>query len=183
MFPRNTNSVARQPCSRLGCAVFSYLRPETAQGHFVNFARLLEFNNGRLPFASAQIGRSFRNEISPRAGLLRVREFTMAEIEHYVDPLDKSHPRFAEIREYKLPLLDRDVQISGSTNVTTLTVGEAVDKGIIANETLGYFLARIYLFLKKIGVDMRKVRFRQHMVSSPTAITTSLDTLNTTLTH
>ena len=50
-----------------------YLRPETAQGHFVNFARLLEFNNGRVPFASAQIGRSFRNEISPKQGLLRVR--------------------------------------------------------------------------------------------------------------
>jgi glycyl-tRNA synthetase len=51
----------------------SYLRPETAQGHFVNFNRLLDFNNGRVPFASAQIGRSFRNEISPRSGLLRVR--------------------------------------------------------------------------------------------------------------
>ena len=51
----------------------SYLRPETAQGHFINFNRLLEFNNGRVPFASAQIGKSFRNEISPRQGLLRVR--------------------------------------------------------------------------------------------------------------
>jgi glycyl-tRNA synthetase len=50
-----------------------YLRPETAQGQFVNFKRLLEFNNDKLPFASASIGRSFRNEISPRAGLMRVR--------------------------------------------------------------------------------------------------------------
>ena len=51
----------------------SYLRPETAQGMFVNFKRLLEFNQGRLPFAAAQIGNSFRNEISPRSGLIRVR--------------------------------------------------------------------------------------------------------------
>lgn len=50
-----------------------FLRPETAQGHFVNFSRLLEFNSGKVPFASAHIGKSFRNEISPRAGLLRVR--------------------------------------------------------------------------------------------------------------
>jgi hypothetical protein len=57
----------------LASADLSYLRPETAQGHFVNFARLLEFNNGRVPFASAQIGKSFRNEIAPRQGLLRVR--------------------------------------------------------------------------------------------------------------
>lgn len=44
-----------------------YLRPETAQGHFVNFKKLLEFNNGRIPFASACIGLGFRNEISPRS--------------------------------------------------------------------------------------------------------------------
>ena len=43
------------------------------QGIFVNFRRLLDFNQGRMPFAAAQIGNSFRNEISPRSGLLRVR--------------------------------------------------------------------------------------------------------------
>lgn len=55
---------------------FSYLRPETAQGIFLNFKRLLEFNQGKLPFAAAQIGNSFRNEISPRSGLIRVRYCT-----------------------------------------------------------------------------------------------------------
>lgn len=50
-----------------------FLRPETAQGQFLNFKKLLEFNNDKMPFASAQVGRSFRNEISPRSGLLRVR--------------------------------------------------------------------------------------------------------------
>lgn len=145
------------------CVSDSFLRPETAQGHFLNFSRLLEFNNGRLPFASAQIGRSFRNEISPRAGLLRVREFTMAEIEHYVDPEDKRHERFAEARDVVLSLLDRHVQTSGSTAVVKMSVGDAVDKGVIANETLGYFLARIYLFLVKIGINPERLRFRQHM--------------------
>jgi glycyl-tRNA synthetase (class II) len=53
-----------------------YLRPETAQGIFVNFRDLLYYNGSKLPFAAAQIGNSYRNEISPRAGLLRVREFT-----------------------------------------------------------------------------------------------------------
>jgi hypothetical protein len=56
--------------------------------------RLYDFNNGKLPFAGAQIGVAFRNEISPRSGLLRVREFTMAEIEHFVDPENKNHPKF-----------------------------------------------------------------------------------------
>ncbi|KAJ7595690.1 hypothetical protein C8J56DRAFT_1001720 [Mycena floridula] len=142
-----------------------FLRPETAQGHFVNFARLYEYNNGRIPFASAQIGRSFRNEISPRAGLLRVREFTMAEIEHYVDPLNKKHPRFNEIRDVTLVLLDRHVQASGRSETRQMTVGEAVDQGVIANETLGYFVARISLFLIKIGINPQRLRFRQHMAN------------------
>ncbi|THV02820.1 glycyl-tRNA synthetase [Dendrothele bispora CBS 962.96] len=142
-----------------------FLRPETAQGHFLNFSRLLEFNNGRVPFASAQIGRSFRNEISPRAGLLRVREFTMAEIEHYVDPLDKSHVRFKEVRDVALDLLDRNVQFAGSTTPTKMTIGEAVDKGVVANETLGYFMARIYLYLLKVGINPKRLRFRQHMAN------------------
>ena len=144
---------------------FSYLRPETAQGHFLNFSRLLEFNNGRVPFASAQIGRSFRNEISPRAGLLRVREFTMAEIEHYVDPEDKSHERFDQVRGVVLDLLDRNVQAGGSTQVRKISVGDAVATGVIANETLGYFVARIHQFLVKIGVDPARLRFRQHMAN------------------
>lgn len=63
-----------------------FLRPETAQSIFVNFAKLLEYNNGKLPFAGACMGLGFRNEIAPRAGLIRVREFQMAEIEHFVDP-------------------------------------------------------------------------------------------------
>jgi glycyl-tRNA synthetase len=63
-----------------------FLRPETAQGIFVNFKKLLEHNNGKMPFSAAQIGLGFRNEIHPKQGLLRVREFTMAEIEHFVDP-------------------------------------------------------------------------------------------------
>ncbi|QRV86601.1 glycyl-tRNA synthetase [Ceratobasidium sp. AG-Ba] len=140
-----------------------YLRPETAQGHFVNFGRLLGFNNGKLPFASAQIGRSFRNEISPRAGLLRVREFTMAEIEHFVDPENKKHTRFDEIQDLKIRLLPKDVQMQGRTEVVDITVGEAVAKKIIDNETLGYFVGRIHLFLIQIGIDPTRLRFRQHM--------------------
>lgn len=143
--------------------VKGYLRPETAQGHFVNFARLLEFNNGRVPFASAQIGRSFRNEISPRQGLLRVREFTMAEIEHYVDPQDKRHPRFMEAGDVRLQLLAKDVQERGETSLVSMTVKEAVDQGVVDNETLGYFLGRVQLFLEKIGIDPSRLRCRQHM--------------------
>ena len=81
-----------------------YLRPETAQGIFLNFRRLIEFNHGKMPFAGAQLGLGFRNEIHPRQGLLRVREFQMAEIEHFVDPLDKTHKKFYLVKDALLPL-------------------------------------------------------------------------------
>jgi glycyl-tRNA synthetase len=140
-----------------------FLRPETAQGQFLNFNKLLEFNNARMPFASASIGKSFRNEISPRAGLLRVREFLMAEIEHFVDPKNKNHARFSEIEKVVCQFLPKGVQQAGKTELTETTVGEAVSSGMVDNQTLGYFLARIWLFVEKIGCDMSRVRFRQHM--------------------
>ena len=147
-------------------SVAGYLRPETAQGQFLTFQKLLEFNQQAMPFASACIGKSFRNEISPRSGLLRVREFLMAEIEHYVDPEGgKKHPRFQEVKDVKLVLLDREVQLAGKTEAKTLPIGEAVSTGLVDSETLGYFMARIHQFLKRIGVDQGKVRFRQHMAN------------------
>lgn len=143
-----------------------YMRPETAQGQFVNFAKLLEFNQQGMPFASASVGKSFRNEISPRSGLLRVREFLMAEIEHYVDPEGgKKHPRFNEVKHIELDFLDRQVQLEGRTEIRRMTIGEATSTKLVDNETLGYFLARIQLFLVKIGIDPTKIRFRQHMAN------------------
>lgn len=143
-----------------------YLRPETAQGQFLNFQKLLEFNKQKMPFASASIGKSFRNEISPRQGLLRVREFLMAEIEHYVDPeAGKKHERFADLAHTKLTLLNRHTQLAGSEKTEVMTVGDAVANKVIDNETLGYFLVRIQDFLLKIGVDPSKLRFRQHMAN------------------
>jgi len=87
----------------------------------------------------------------------------MAEIEHFVDPDDKKHERFFEVRDVELVLLDRHVQEAGQSTVKVMKVGDAVDQGIIANETLGYFVARIYLFLIKIGINPERLRFRQHM--------------------
>jgi len=139
-----------------------YLRPETAQGIFVNFRRLLDYNGGRMPFAAAQIGSAFRNEIAPRSGLLRVREFTLAEIEHFVNPNDKSHPKFQDIKDIKLSLYSRAIQEENKQAIA-MTVGDAVASGIINNQTLGYFMARTHLFLLAIGVKEQNIRFRQHL--------------------
>jgi glycyl-tRNA synthetase len=67
---------------------FAYLRPETAQGMFVNFRNVLDSTNRKLPFGIAQIGKSFRNEITPRNFIFRVRELEQMEIEYFVYPDD-----------------------------------------------------------------------------------------------
>ncbi|XP_061522163.1 glycine--tRNA ligase-like [Phycodurus eques] len=139
-----------------------YLRPETAQGIFLNFKRLLEFNQGKLPFAAAQIGNSFRNEISPRSGLIRVREFTMAEIEHFVDPSEKVHPKFSNVADLDILLYSSKAQTSGQS-AHIMRLGDAVEQGVINNSVLGYFIGRIYLYLTKVGIAKDKLRFRQHM--------------------
>uniref|UniRef100_A0A8C5QTT7 Glycine--tRNA ligase n=1 Tax=Leptobrachium leishanense TaxID=445787 RepID=A0A8C5QTT7_9ANUR len=145
-----------------GGNMVGYLRPETAQGIFLNFKRLLEFNQGKLPFAAAQIGNSFRNEISPRSGLIRVREFTMAEIEHFVDPNEKNHPRFENVADLSILLYSSKAQLSGES-AHKMRLGDAVEQGVINNSVLGYFIGRIYLYLVKVGVSPDKLRFRQHM--------------------
>jgi glycyl-tRNA synthetase len=67
-------------------ASLTYLRPETAQGMFVNFANILEVSRKKLPFGMAQIGKAFRNEITPRNFTFRTREFEQMEIEFFVKP-------------------------------------------------------------------------------------------------
>ena len=66
----------------------SYLRPETAQGIFVNFKNILDAFHPRLPFGVAQIGKAFRNEITPRDFVFRTREFEQMEIEFFVREAD-----------------------------------------------------------------------------------------------
>lgn len=105
--------------------VKGFLRPETAQGIFVNFKRLLEFSQGRLPFAAAQIGLAFRNEISPRSGLLRVREFTMAEIEHFCDSSNMSHPKFPDVKDTFMALYSACDQMDGK-KPSQIKIGDAV---------------------------------------------------------
>jgi len=143
-----------------GNKMAGYLRPETAQGMFINFPRLLRHFRDSLPFAAVQIGKSFRNEISPRQGVIRLREFTQAEAEIFIDPRDKTHPRFDEIKDIRIEFYSQAAQERGEPE--EMTFGEAAGRGIIAHQTLAYYIARTYQFLLAVGVAPDKMRFRQH---------------------
>jgi glycyl-tRNA synthetase len=140
-----------------------YLRPETAQGMFVDFQRLSRFYRDKLPFGAVQIGKSYRNEIAPRQGVIRLREFTQAECEIFVDPRNKKHPSFERFADKELVLYSQKGQEKGES--FRMTVREAVKAGVIAHEILGYNIALTNEFLTKVGIDPAKLRFRQHLTN------------------
>jgi glycyl-tRNA synthetase len=139
-----------------------YLRPETAQGIFIPFKRLLRFFRGKLPFGVVQIGKAYRNEISPRQGVIRLREFTQAEAEIFVDPTEKKHPKFAKIASDDLKLLSADAQLN-KQDPQIVKASKAVEEGIVSSEVLTYQLCLAGRFLSDLGIPLDVIRFRQHL--------------------
>lgn len=139
-----------------------YMRPETAQGIFILFKRLSRFFKNKLPFGAVQLGKAYRNEISPRQGVIRLREFTQAEAEIFVNPLDKTHPKFSSIANEKLVLNSQATQIEGKDPIT-ITAKVALETGIVANEVLIYQIYLAKKFLKELGIPDEVLRFRQHL--------------------
>ena len=132
-----------------------YLRPETAQSIFLAFPWLLRQNRGKLPFAGAQIGRAFRNEISPRQGPLRMREFTQMEVEHFFLPGDE--PGLSDsLKKVKISL------VPAKGKKSTTTIGKAFSSGTLGSSLVAVHLARAQSFLTAIGIPSEKLRFRQH---------------------
>lgn len=135
-----------------------YLRPETAQGIFVEFPRLKEYAR-QLPFGITQIGKAYRNEISPRKGLVRTREFTQAELEHFIDP-ENDDPDLSSVKDVELKLYPAENQRENSGYVY-MTVEEAVEQEAV-QEWVAYYLGVAKKWYVEIGLDMDRFRFRQH---------------------
>ncbi len=134
-----------------------YLRPETAQAMFMDFQYLYRYFRENLPFGAVQVGKGFRNEISPRQGLLRLREFNMAEAEIFFDPESKRWPNFNRYRDDEVLLLPN------TGEETRISLGDAVENGIIENEALAYFVGLTRRFLIDVGIDEKRLRFREHL--------------------
>ena len=139
-----------------------YLRPETAQGIFVEFPRLAEYARNQLPFGVAQIGKAYRNEISPRRSLIRVREFTQAELEHFVDP-EADDPPLERVADVELTLYPGEEQTANNGDHVTATVAEAVEEDIVGSEWVAYYLGLGKRWYERVGVDMDRFRYRQHL--------------------
>ena len=133
----------------------AFLRPETAQGIFTDFYLLYRYARERLPFGIIQVGKGYRNEVSPRQGIIRLREFSMAEAEIFFDPKDKTHSRFDEVKNNILFLFDNEKEMK-------ITVEEAVKNKVINNQALAFYMYLTQEFLLTAGVNPKKFRFRKH---------------------
>ncbi len=138
----------------------AYLRPETAQAAYVNFHREFETLRKKLPMGLAIVGKAYRNEISPRNLLMRMREFTQAELQVFFNP-DKinEHEKFEEISNYKLRLFP--VEEIKSNKIIELTCEEAVKK-LNMPKFYVYYMAKIQQFyFDVIKLPPQIFRFRQ----------------------
>ena len=95
----------------------AYLRPETAQSIFVDFARLSKTMRIKLPKGIAQVGKSFRNEIAPRQSLIRLRELMQAEVEVFFNPAAKFDPAsFDKIKNVTMNVLTSRIRRKSTEN-------------------------------------------------------------------
>ena len=130
---------------------------------FINFRRGFQYARERLPFALAQVGKVLRNEISPRRGLLRVREFTIMELELFFDPREPSCPLFGDVSDEEVRLLTEEMEERREKTPLELTLAEAVDGGLIRTEWQAYFMGVSKGFISHLGVPDRRQRFRAHL--------------------
>jgi glycyl-tRNA synthetase len=136
-----------------------YGRPEAAQGIFVEFRRLYEMAREKLPFGVLQIGHALRNEISPRQGLIRLREFTIIDLEFFFDPYEPNCFILKEVENEKLRLLLAENRFRNSEEVSEVTVKEALEKGYIKAVWQAVFMALAKKLLAELGVPADKQRF------------------------
>ena len=133
-----------------------FLRPELAQGIFVNFNRVKKYLKKEPPFGIAQVGRSYRKEISTKP-YTRLRSFTQAEIEYFFDPHNNTHQLVDT--DILLPIYGIKEQTSGEIVMMSVTdLAKLLKNNILVN-----FIVKTYKFAIDIGLKEHKMRFRQHL--------------------
>ena len=132
----------------------AYLRPETCQSIFVDFPLLFKTQRAKLPMGIGQFGRSFRNEIAPRQGLIRLRELNQAEVEVFFNPTKADSPRFEWAKAETL-----NFQLADGTP-STMTVADALARGVVPGGLMGHYLALLTRFYEAAGIPRESLRFR-----------------------
>lgn len=141
-------------------ALDSYLRPETAQLIFADYKQIQENMRLKLPFGIAQVGKAFRNELSPREFLFRCREFEQMEIEYFIKS-GMECPYMNEIGNVEINVYTEDMQKS-EKEMQKMKIIDAWKKGLIKTDWHAYWLANEFQWFLLLGANPDKFRARQH---------------------
>ena len=146
----------------VGIDMECYNRPETATTTYLPFLRYTNFFRSKTPFGVFQIGKAYRNEISPRQSVIRGREFTQAEGQLFVLEAEKTQfERFAAVRNETLPLWtyqDQDAQKPHSE----ISLTQALETGILKNQAYAWSIYLAYKLFREMGIPAKQIRLRQH---------------------
>lgn len=139
----------------------AYLRGETAQGMFMDFKLVSDSARKQLPFGIGQVGKCFRNEIAPRNFIFRSREFTIAELEFFINPDEKKCDLLEKKHlDLKLKLLDGETQEAGKDTLKETSIGKMLKEKRM-DEWHAYWLAEQILWFYSLGLN--KIKIREHM--------------------
>lgn len=142
----------------------AYMRPETAQLIFSDFKQIQITSRKKLPFGIAQIGKAFRNEISPRNFVFRSREFTQMEMEYFIHPdrINDCPLLTQDHLDYEVNVLTEQMQDKKQEH-RAMKIRELVDGKIIKTQWHAYWLVEALRWLTGIGVRKENLRLRQHV--------------------
>ena len=138
------------------------LRPETATATYLPFQRFYNYFRKKVPFGVFQIGKAYRNEISPRQSVLRGREFTQAEGQMFVDPLLKNDwAGYDKVKDEKLPFWSEKEQ-KAEKEIKSICIADALKKGYIKSQAYGWCIYLAYSQFRNFGIPVERIRLRQH---------------------
>ncbi|MBD3209722.1 glycine--tRNA ligase [Candidatus Woesearchaeota archaeon] len=141
----------------VGLGQEAYNRPETATTTYLPFTRYLSFFRDKLPFGVFQVGKAFRNEVSPRQHILRQREFTQAEAQLFLfEDQKQPYEPFRDVKD------DRAAFLPAGGEQQDMTFGEAHKRGHFTSEAYGWVIRLAYTLFKNMGIPADKMRLRQH---------------------
>jgi glycyl-tRNA synthetase len=148
--------------TKIGTDIVAFNRPETATTTYLPFKNYYEYFRRKMPISVFQIGKAFRNEISPRQGVIRGREFTQAEAQLIVMPQDKKDfAAYSDVKKDKIPFWPAEYQEKGKKPVVK-PIDYAVKNSWLKNKAYAWSLAIAYRFISSLNIPVERVRLRQH---------------------
>ena len=150
----------------VGNNVTAYLRPETATTTYLLFNRLDQDARRQYPIKIFQYGKAYRNEISPRQGVLRMRAFDQFELQLFISKQQEMEfEDYDEIKNKKLPFLDWELQEKGIDKPNLISIDKAIKDRIVRKPAYAYCLYIGYYLTKILGIPKNFIRLRQHSIN------------------